>query len=105
MAYTVCPGCSGELGSLLNHKTIRLCDTTKLGECRGCGGLVGTIDERDLPQFVVLEFHTGATDVLTGEEEDTRYFDLEIVNPFRNPKVRRVHGWYNPRTKRVVQFG
>lgn len=92
-----CPGCSGTVGPLLNHKTIKLQPTTKLGECSGCGGLVGDMDVRDLSQFVIMEFEPDTPDA-----EELRYFDLTVKSPLVAERDYRTHGWYLPRTKRVL---
>jgi len=94
-----CPGCSGAVGPLLNRKTIQLQPATKLGECTGCGGLVGDVDARDLKKFVILEFET------VDEVGESVYFDLNVISPLSADRNYRTHGWYHPCTKRVVQFG
>lgn len=84
-----CPSCGGEDLDLFTCLWL-------LFECSRCDALLGIVTERDISEHVVL-----ALDSHRGEHMRQRYFDLMLLGAQGS---KRVHGWYNPETKRVVQF-
>ncbi len=90
-----CPGCGG-------YVTPQFLDSV-VGRCDNCGGLVSvkpTTRALIIANYVKLNVLQEATD-----QEDSRYFDLRYFEDGPDSAVRRVHGWYDPSTRAVVQFG
>ena len=84
-----CPGCSG---------TLKRTDDPRVYTCRACDGLIAmSIYLGDAYALVLPEFETGET-----APEDRRYYDLTCVG---SSGLTRRHGWYNRRTRRIVQVG
>ncbi len=79
-----CGGCSCELKRLPGVRGVR--------KCSRCGGLGGVVSLSGIVPFVRL-------DLDLSNEESTRYFDFQI------PGGRRIHGWFNEKSKRVTQVG
>lgn len=81
-----CPGCNG-----------RRIERGNPARCRRCGAVFGQLYLGDVYAHVALH--------LPMEEAPAaslRYFDLTLLH---SKGVERVHGWYNPATKRVAQIG
>jgi len=86
---TPCPCCSATRGNAVEVNG-RLAHGLYL--CEGCGGLLGSCYRGDSPVLMVF-----------GEDGDeSRYFDLDLLG---SDGISRVHGFYNPATMKVVQFG
>lgn len=86
----LCSACSSELAP--NKNGIGF-------SCEACGGYHGTMNISQLP--FSLAFDT-ERDV---KPEEMRYFDVKVWDGAEFFAARRVHGWYNVTTGRVVQFG
>lgn len=84
-----CVACSGELKQYKNKNDVQ--------ECVRCGGLHGHCYKGDFSEYVILQFATH--DV---RPEDMKYFDFELVG---SKGVERVHGFFDVKTKKVVQIG
>ncbi len=96
-----CSGCNNNTGRLVindhGHETgILVCD--------GCGGLLGRCYRGDSP--VLMVFSPGADDGVQPNVEttdaDAVYFDLDLLG---SAGVERVHGFFNPADRKVLQFG
>jgi hypothetical protein len=94
--HQLCPGCSG-LGLMSDDPSVL--------QCQGCGGVFtaeGITPEQAI-KFVAIHLPM----VLGGEPRfspiSTFYFDLELSDG--RLAGRRVHGWADRKTKRVVQWG
>lgn len=78
-----CPGCSGDTEYYDNG----------LRRCTACGGISGYATmERALR-------HVAINEPMQRDCANPRYFDIQFNH------TRRAHGWYDPETKRVVQYG
>lgn len=85
-----CPGCNGEIAYSGSATT---------GTCKGCGGLISTgIYLGDSFTLVKSQYHPDANFPM----DKARYFDLTCVG---SAGVVRRHGWYDPKTRQVVQEG
>jgi hypothetical protein len=74
-----------------------------VGRCDNCGGLISVVPTTRtliIRDYVKLNVLQDASD-----QEDCRYFDLRYFEDGPDGAVRRVHGWYDPSTRAVVQFG
>ena len=78
----------------------------KVTRCLGCEGLIGLVTRGQLLPHVHLN-----KDMLDMDIRDAQYFDFDII---LNPMVAsvkgvgptdRIHGWFDPTTKRVTQYG
>ena len=83
--YGQCVACSGEL------KPIEGADWACM--CEDCGGVHAT--ERAIPMIV----NVNAPMLADAAAEDMRYFDITRTDG------RRIHGWFDFATRRVVQYG
>ena len=89
---TGCPACSCRRGSALEvngrpHNSLKVCER--------CGALLGRCYRGDSPVLMVFD-ETDSADV------ETRYFALELLG---SDGISFPHGWFNPATMKVVQFG
>jgi hypothetical protein len=94
--HQVCPGCSG-LGLLS--------DDPQVLRCQGCGGVFTNPAEPITEQqaFQVVAIHLP---MLANAGPDGSFmFDLNVVTDWKGPRVARLHGWADRKTKRVVQWG
>lgn len=91
MATNCCPGCSGSL--------VPLATDARLAKCQFCGGLVTLAP---VPLDVACQYVDIGT--LVDGPVDGRYFDLDVISP-RDGTVSRTHGWFDPATKKVFQYG
>jgi len=62
--------------------------------CPRCGGVQGIAEQAGF-DGVLFQF-------ADGDPQDTNYFDLFILN---SKGRQRIHGWYDLRSLKVVQFG
>jgi len=92
MSNTSCPGCSGSLTPLTTDP--------RMGVCDHCGGFVGI---ETLPYSTACCYVDLRADMVDGEMKNTKYFDFDLKLP--NGKEIRVHGWFDPNTKKVLQYG
>ncbi len=83
------------------HPDLRVCDR--------CGAVLGRCWRGDSPVLLVFCPTEAAKAVshsarrrLESQLPDPRFFDLDLVG---SAGVERVHGWFNPATMKVVQFG
>lgn len=83
--YRECPGC----------RTPAPAGARQLWSCPGCGGLIGEVTESEVRALVDLNMWAEEP----VDPAAIRYFDLLVAGR------RRVHGWYDPRTRKVVQIG
>ena len=92
-ATSNCPACSAANYSA-DHDSKGVCT------CRECGGIYTTrpIYTGESYEYV-LHTHWATGDV---PSERTRYFDLVH---FGSAAPTRVHGWYDTKTRAVVQIG
>ena len=88
-----CPGCGS-----LDMETSTESDTGILQKCGCCGGLIGDCSEG----WFYRNVDRGWADSDVPPER-MRYFDLVV--DYGDEGRKRVHGWYDPETKRVCQFG
>jgi len=88
---THCPGCSEpvETGTRLGPGVI---------ECAGCGG---TITTRPIWLGETFRYVSNSWDP-EGSFEGARYYDLTYLG---SKGLGRRHGWYQPKTKGIVQTG
>jgi len=84
-----CPGCGSTRGSET--------ETAQVYRCAKCGAVHGTCYKGDASRFVLLQFAREAVPA-----EVLRYFDLTLLG---SQGIERTHGWYDPATKLVHQFG
>lgn len=84
-----CGACSGRVVDL---------DLFGVGTCEDCGGLNGTE-----PIAKVKSFDYVRSTMRAGEVEDQRYYDLVVFGS--DGKLRRRHGWYDPKTREITQVG
>ena len=90
-APPACRACNGPLVAIPTATP-----GTQLARCQSCEGLHGRFQRRrDALQWVNL-------DRMTERADRTLYFDLEYPD---GAERRRTHGWYNPDSLEVVQFG
>lgn len=83
-----CRACSG---------TLRVSrEGVGLLECRRCRGLHGTLYRGEATALVGLGLP------MLDESDNVRYFDLDVLG---SDGIRRLHGWYDPVRRRVVQYG
>jgi hypothetical protein len=92
MASTPCPLC-GKRKSSKAHSALP--DARK---CSSCGALFGQGYKGDLMRLVRL----GSLQANVTEEGTEQYFDFTVIS---SAGVDRVHGWFDPATKNVVQYG
>ncbi len=86
-----CPACNGSL------KASRV-ENVDVDRCRKCGGLTSeSMYLGDSYTLVLPYFHEGSY-----REDEVRYFDFTTLG---SEGVSRRHGWYVPRTRRIVQVG
>jgi len=86
-----CSACNGELK--------QYGDATQVYECQSCGGLQGTTYDGLINQYVkVGTLKDGC------EDGSALYFDFTILSG-KDGSVRRVHGWFDPKDRQVVQYG
>lgn len=83
--YTECVACSGELEETENPG---------IAICSVCQGFHGDVPEA----LKYVDVDAWAPDGVPTDR--TRYFDITL----RDQKYR-VHGWFDPVTRKVVQFG
>lgn len=88
-----CSACSGSLKPATNVPGI-----SGLSQCRRCGGLHGSIYAGVATSLIGYGLPMQAESGPDG----ARYFDLSILG---SAGVSRMHGWYDPRTHRIVQEG
>jgi hypothetical protein len=89
--YKQCVACNGELVPV---------DGTVM-ECSRCGGLHGAFDSYEATkQYVIPEFYEGKD--VESRFSYGRYFDFTYMD---NGKLNRTHGWFDPVSKKVLQFG
>lgn len=89
-----CPGCNGDV-----KHTHRYTSGALLGSCSRCGGLVGEdFTYKEIRDLLRLELHPNPDSV-----KNPRYFDFSYTQPDMEPA--RVHGWFDPETLLVTQFG
>lgn len=74
--------------------------TKQFQACQHCGGLTGKGTAKQIQKVVILQFCTPEEDKATGDFGLT-FFDVEITGM----GATHCHGWYNPSTKKVHQFG
>jgi len=90
-----CGGCSGRAVGSTRHERAGVTVAT-VAKCSDCGGLLGTFASvEDLQECAGLELVFDASDV---PADRTRYFDVDVDG-------ERSHGFFNPATGRVTQFG
>ena len=68
----------------------------RLHVCSKCGALFGQCYKGDAYNHV--KFNT----LVDGDLSQAKYFDLTLLG---STGLQRVHGWYNPATKEVLQQG
>lgn len=91
MTRTEIRSCSACSGAVVYDERPEL--ISWVGNCQRCGGLHIIAPTRVTAcRFVRLD------QPMQDDCESPRYFDVEYGR-------RRVHGWYDPKSKRVVQFG
>lgn len=73
--------------------------TAKFKTCLHCGGVFGHGSPEEIAKVITLEFCTPEEERESGDF-GLRFFDIEIVGTDTS-----CHGWFNPRTKKVHQFG
>lgn len=94
--YATCPGCSGATDPVENAPGVR--------RCQDCEGIVGETDRSTARRFVDLGKWAPGIDegeVRADALKTSEYFDFT----FPGPDPVRVHGWYDPASRGVVQFG
>lgn len=85
MVYSECVACSG---SLKGSGLVRVCSR--------CGGV--HVQATSLAQALsVVDFRT-----LAKQAPEERYFDVTYVE---GGETHRVHGWYDPTTRKMTQIG
>lgn len=87
--YEICPACSGVLGVIESYPL----ESFEVLKCRDCGGICGEVSREVLAKYVRTNYMQANTD-------NPKYFDFIIKET-----NQRVHGWFDPETKKVVQFG
>ena len=96
-----CSSCSNNTGHAVE---VNGREHASLVTCDGCGALLGRCYRGDSP--VLMVFADGADDGVQPNVEATDreavYFDLDLLG---SDGVNRVHGWYDPASMKVVQFG
>ena len=81
-----CPGCG----------STKMTPEGKVWSCKGCGGLLGD-------HLYLGDSYGLVSPMMTSEPvSEPRYFDLSGVSS--QGRYRR-HGWYDPKTRLVVQAG
>jgi len=86
MVYESCVACSG---SLVGSGQVRTCSR--------CGGV--HVEARSIGfALSVVDFS-----VLAPQAPEERYFD--VTYPDANGARQRVHGWYDPTTRKMTQIG
>jgi len=90
-----CPLCSTEAQSRVLYYT----EVTGVYECAFCGAIHGQCYKGDSYTLVKPFFHPNPNEV---EAEDTRYYDLTVLG---SDGVTRRHGWFDPKTKTIIQVG
>ena len=105
-----CPGCSAPAAGFFSVYTekfdldlgMKVWSSTPVYNCSGCGGYFTgdkPIPSAEFYKLVNLnEWDDGKN------PEDIKYFDL-TVHYAEIGETRRIHGWFNWRTKRVSQIG
>lgn len=83
-----CPGCDGKLKKNDNNTMI----------CTECGGLISENIYLGDSYKYVLPFMTKEKI----EPENTRYYDFTCLG---SSGITRRHGWYDPKSKLIVQVG
>ena len=95
---STCPGCSGS-GVLT--------DDPQVLRCQGCGGIF-TDAETPITEAQALTFVALGQPMLANAGPDgSFYFDLDVYVEPRTMvgDYRRIHGWADRQSKRVVQYG
>lgn len=102
MAYSSCVACSGSLVTPSPaDPSIPRCLADRVQICTACGGIHGT----ELLDFEARSL-VGIGRPMVSEEAPgpIRYFDLEVLRA-KAGRWDRVHGWFAPQVRRVVQYG
>jgi len=98
---TSCPGCSGA-GVPMDSYNGAVSDF--IWRCLGCGGAF-----THLPVTVEQALPVVALDqamLANAGAEGQFYFDLVILTSWKGQQIlKRIHGWADRQSKRVVQFG
>ena len=92
-----CAACSGRLHPVKKDGTTKTETYTGLFACDRCGGLHGEMYRGEAPTVVNINRMSSRQDTDGG-----RYFNLALLG---SEGVRHVHGWFDPATKLVLQFG
>jgi len=87
--YSKCPACGSK-----KRKATKLFDVFVCGRC---GALYGECWKGESYSFVLPHWETGKY-----YPHEVRYYDLTVLG---SDGIERRHGWYLPRTKRIVQVG
>lgn len=88
MAANKCPGCSGNGVLLPNKHSVYV--------CQSCGGIFGDMYYGEAFEYVQL--NRWSKDV----NAEGKYFDFTLLS---GSGIKRVHGWFNPADKCIVQTG
>lgn len=70
--------------------------TNPLFVCSVCDGLHGDMTAAEASLII------GLGRKMQADSDEPRYFDVTVSTPERS---RRVHGWYDEDSRRVVQYG
>lgn len=88
ISHRTCPNCNSGLRAATRVRGVYMCSR--------CSAVYGTCWEREAVSFVDL-----GTLKAQANGAEVRYFDF-IIN---DGQPRRVHGWYDPSDRKVVQYG
>lgn len=89
MDYTSCPAC--------NHKGQEETEVVTVSRCTRCGAIYGTCYKGEA--YGLVKPYMTTEDV---PDERLRYFDFTMLG---SDGVTRRHGWYDIKTRLVVQTG
>lgn len=91
---STCPGCSGS-GVLT--------DDPQVLKCTSCGGIFTDAEQPITPEQAIKFVAIHLPMLANAGTDGSFFFDLELIGGRMDG--RRVHGWADRRTKRVVQWG
>ncbi|MCK4761924.1 MAG: hypothetical protein KAW12_06975 [Candidatus Aminicenantes bacterium] len=83
--YISCPSCGSKNAYFLHGRSVSV--------CLRCNAIFGKIKRQDMKEFVDYER-------MGGHSGNVHYFDFKITD-----EDIRTHGWYDPETKIVAQWG
>lgn len=91
-----CPACSGK--RLFERTRNRV----RYQECRRCGAVLSDGMYKCDRSELVLPYWADPNELKATSPEKLRYYDLTLLG---SKGIERVHGWFNPESKRIHQVG